>query len=186
MVAPNVRNILRIPGRLVKDPTDLTAAYPHGGTELGIVRDLRWSPGIKTERLSPEEFKTPVAALITDEEPVMACTLRTWDNDLLAAIFPNIQTSQDGDVGLLGKVAGSSHNRPGYDLGNKGFKLLFSPQAVDHHPHLLFYRAVPLFDDTVDLQLSIAEEFGMSLMFVGMPDAQGRTYAKDLRDNLSL
>lgn len=186
MVAPNTRNILKIPGRLVKDPTDLTAAYPHGGTELGIARDCRWSPGIKAEKIVPEEYKTPIAAIVTDEEAVMALVLRTQDKDMIQAAFPNTQLSADNDAGILGKVAGSGHNRAGFDLATKGFKLLFSPQAVDRHPHVLFYNAVPLLDETVELQLSIAEEFGIPLMFLAMPDARGWTYAADLRDNITL
>ncbi len=186
MSAPNVRNILRMPGRLVKNPTNLAADYPHGGTELGVVRDIVWKIGTKTEDLIAEEFGTPVSVIVTQEIAVVACVLRSWDNDMITSVFRNIQTSVQGDVGIKGAVNGSGINRTGYDMVNKGMKLLFSPIAVDHHRHLLLYNAVPMTDESAELQMSIAEEFGMSLMFKALPDSNGRTLAADLRDNLSL
>ena len=186
MSAPRTRDILRVPGRLVLNPTNIAAAYPHGGTELGVCRDVVFRPGIRTERLIAEEYKVPVGLVVTDEEAVLAGVLRTWDNDLINALFQNVQTSGAGDVGILGRVSGAGVNRAGYNLVNKAAKILFSPQAVDHHRHVVLYNAVPMLDETLELQHSIGEEFGLAFMFLATPDPQGRTYTQDLRDNITL
>lgn len=184
MSAPEARNILRIPGRLVKDPTNLSAAYPHGGTELGIVRSIIFKPGLAIERLVAEEFKTTVNAIVTGYEAVLGCVLRSWDNDMLAAVFPNIQTDGFGEVGVLGRV--NAARRAGFDMAELAFKLLFVPIAADQHRWLLLHNAIPLVDETQELRMALSEEYGLSIMFHAAPDSQGRTHTWDLKENISL
>ena len=56
MSTGSVRDVLRVPGKLVINPTDITAAFPHGGTELGLTRDSEMRFGIKTELVHAEEW----------------------------------------------------------------------------------------------------------------------------------
>jgi hypothetical protein len=183
MSAPNVNNIYRSPGRLVKNPTNLSAVYPHGGTELGVVRDMAFKANIKTANMVAEEFGRPVEVLFMGEEAAFAGVLRTWDNDLMAALFYGTQTDTHGDVGLVGNA---KTYRPGYPLTRKGIVLLFSPTAVDRQKHILIYNAVPVVDEAFEMKNSINEEFGCPFFFQAIPDAIGRTYSIDLRANLSL
>ena len=44
MSTPNARDVLHVPGRLVKNPTSLSLVFPHGGTALGIVRAIVFKP----------------------------------------------------------------------------------------------------------------------------------------------
>jgi hypothetical protein len=185
MATPVSRNVIRMPGRLIKDPTSLSSDTP-GGTELGIVRDIYWMPGLKVERLHAEEFGAKIAAPVVEEHAIMACTLRSWDDSMISAVFRNVQTSQYNETGILGKVSGSGVNRAGYDMVNKGFKLFFLPDSPDYHRSLIFYNAVPVVDESLQLQLSISEEFGLSIMFEAFPDSRGWTYAFDMRDALTL
>jgi hypothetical protein len=157
------------------------AAYPHGGTELGIARDMMFKPNIKTRKLIAEEFKSPVEILWVGDEPVMAGVLRTWDNAMISTLFYGTQTSARGDVGIIDTVT-----RPGYPMSRKGITLLFSPLAVDAHKHILIYNAVPVVEEAFEMRVSLAEELGIPFFFQGIPDAYGRTYAVDLRANLSL
>lgn len=186
MSTPRAHDILRVPGRLVKNPTDLAAAYPYGGTELGVVRDIEWSPGIHSEKLHAEEFGLAVGALITHQEGVLAAVLRSWDGDFLSTIFHNIQADEFGEIGVLGRVSGSGINRTGYDEFDKGFKLLFAPFAENHHRFLLLHNAVPLVEDTFKLRLTLADEFGLPVMFYAGADAQGRTFTWDIKENIAL
>ena len=56
MATAATRNILRIPGRLCVGPTDLTTAFPHGGTALGVTRALEFRFGYRTYNATAEEF----------------------------------------------------------------------------------------------------------------------------------
>lgn len=185
MSAPLARNVLRVPGRLVKNPTDLSSAYPYGGTELGVVRDIEFTPGIGTEHLMAEEFKTSVGTIVTGHNAVLACVLRSWDNDMLAAVLPNVQTDAFGEVGVLGRV-GDGFNRAGYDMETQAFKLLFAPFAEEQHRFILLHNAVPLIEESQRMRLVLSEEFGLPLMFYASPDSQKRTFTWDLKANLVL
>lgn len=186
MAAPNVRNIFRLPGRFVKSPTNLAADYPHGGTELGVARNMEFRPGIETQELIAEEWKRPIGVVVTMERAVMAGVLRTWDNSLISSLFHNVQTDSFGEVGIVGQGQGAGINRAGYDLKEKGMVLFFSPHAVDDHRSIIFYNAVPVIEESMKLGLSIKEEFGVPFFFLAMPDRQGRDYKMDLRANLTL
>lgn len=181
MSAPDVSNIYRSPGRLVANPTALMSPYPHGGTELGIARDMMFKPNVKFRKLIAEEFKSPVEVLWTGDDPVMAGVLRTWDNDMISKLFYGTQVSAKGDVGII-----DSGTYPGYPLSRKGIVLLFSPMAVDAHKHILLYNAIPIVEEAFEMKVSISEELGIPFFFQGIPDVYGRTYAVDLRANLSL
>jgi hypothetical protein len=89
VASKNVRNILRFPGRLCKTPTNLAAAFPHGGTELGVVRDMVFRPMVSTTPIHAEEFGRTVEVIVTKESAVFACVLRSYDNDLLSDVFHN-------------------------------------------------------------------------------------------------
>lgn len=186
MSAPQAHHILRIPGRLVKNPTNMSSDYPYGGTELGVIRDIEWSPGIQAEKLHAEEFGLAVGSIITRQEGVMAAVLRSWDNDFLSTVFPNTQADEFGEVGVLGRVSGSGVNRVGYDEFDKGFKLLFAPFAANQHRFLLLHNAVPMIEDTFRLRLTLADEFGLPVIFYAAADSQGRTFTWDVKENLVL
>lgn len=186
MSAPHARNILKIPGKLVADPTDLSTDYPHGGTELGVCRDVVMNFGVFVDFPIAEEFKAPTAAILQEEKPVFACVLRSWDDSMLSKVWHNIQTSAYGEVGIKGTVAGSGIKRAGTNLASRAMKLFFSPHAVDQHRAILLYNVVPMPNESAELQMSIGREFGLALMFRCLPDALGRMYAVDLRANLTL
>lgn len=186
MSAPYARDVLKIPGKLVKTPTNLSTVFPYGGTELGVVRDMAFQIGHKIDVPEAEEFKAPAAILNGGETPVFACVLRSWDNDMISTVWHNIQTSTYSQIGMIGKVSGSGIVRAGANMTDRGIKLLFAPQADDRHPSILLYNAVPLLSEAAELQLSIGREMGLALMFRAMPDSTGRTFAVDQRSNLTL
>jgi hypothetical protein len=183
MVAPNIDNLYRSPGRLVKNPTALQSPYPHGGVELGIARDILFRPKIQTETLIAEEFKTAVEVVFTGQMAVIAGVMRTWDNDMMTTLFYGQQIDSRGNIGLNYNASG---NRAGKALSSKGIVLLFSPMAVDAQKHILIYNAVPVVDEAFEMKVSLAEELGIPFFFQALPDVYGRVYAVDFRANLSL
>lgn len=187
MATANVNNILRVPGRLVKDPSALASAFPHGGTALGLTRDMEFRFGFKTSVVTGEEFGSSVVETIyAGEAVIFAAVLREFDNDALSAIFPNTTTGGSGDEIIEYKPGDNTTNRPGTLLSTKAFKLLFSPRAVDAHPHILIYNAIPAVEEAAMLQASLGHEFGIAVAFHGTPDATGRTYQIGKRADLTL
>lgn len=187
MATRSVRNVIRAPGKLIKDPTNLSAADPYGGTELGVVRNLVFRPGHETEESLGEEFGRVVAATLVAERAVFACVLRSWDNDMLAAVFPNTAAPTKGRFRLVhGRASGGSFNRAGYALDSLAFKLLFVPFAVEEHPALIMYNAVPMVDESAEIQMSIGAEYGLALMFKATPDATGRDYTDGSLSDLAV
>src|SRR5688500_3826453 len=90
MATANVRNILRLRGRLCFNPTNLATAFPHGGTALGLTRSGVFHLGMKTVLNEAEEWGGIVSkAWYAGEKPFLAAVLREFDNDAIGAVFPN-------------------------------------------------------------------------------------------------
>jgi len=187
MATGNVRNILRLRGRLCYGATNLTTDYPHGGTALGLVRDMIFNFGAKTTLSTAEEWGGVVSkAFYTGERPFLAAVLRDFDNDSLNAIFPNTTAgSSSGDRYVTYGPGASGVNRPGYDLTNKQIKLVFSPTAADRHPFIILYYAIPALEETAALNLSLSQEVGIGVAFWGGVDSSGRTYAIGKREDIN-
>ena len=60
MGAPNAMQALRMPGRFCVNPTDLTAAWPHGGTGIGLKVQTRLRLREGFMPIQAEEFSTRV------------------------------------------------------------------------------------------------------------------------------
>lgn len=61
-------------------------------------------------------------------------------------------------------------------MGSRGGVLIFTP-FYSGHPAVKMYFAIPMIDDAAQLQLSMGEEWGLAVSFMGCPDANGRVYA---------
>lgn len=185
MAAASPANILRLRGRLVASPTNLGAAYPHGGTEIGLVRDARFKYGVITQEITAEEYGgTATEAVYAAESAVFAGIARDYDNDMIARLFPNTATGGSGfaRVDHLATDAGRL-------LSSDSIVLLFAPAATNAttgHPHILVYNAVPVLDAAAELQLHAGAEAGVAFVFRCVPDASSRIYAIGRRGDLSL
>lgn len=189
MAAANVQDVLRVPGRLVKDPTDITADFPHGGTELGLTRDAEMRFGIRTALVTAEEWgQQAVESIYAGESAVFAAVLREWDNDAIALMFPNTGTGPTSEANktILGRVSGAGVNRAGYLLSTQSAVILFSPLAVDRHPMVIIRKAIPMVEETSMLSLSLAEELGIGVVWQAIPNATGQVYDIGRREDLTL
>jgi len=94
VATPAVTQALRVPGKLSYGPSDLTSAYPHGGTGLGLVRDIRLTRDVVAERRirATEYGGETVEALVPGQEWVISFLLRGFDNDAISTVFPNTFT----------------------------------------------------------------------------------------------
>lgn len=168
MSSADPRSILKIPGRLVKDPTDLTADFPHGGTELGIVRERVFRVIQRRQIITANEFGLEPAEVIeSGQTAVFACTLRGFDVNAVAQIFPDVVTSTDSGFPVI-RYPGSA--RAGELASGRAFKLLFSPRNTEEHPGFVFYNAIPLMAETMEMDFSADREFGINVVFQAIRD----------------
>lgn len=184
MSAANPVNIARVPGRLVLSPTDLSAAFPHGGTKLGTTRDNEFRPRAVYHEEEAEEWATTSRVFYCGTKAGFACVLRDWDNDALGIIFPETSTGSVTGDKVVSQDVNDNTLRAGRAL--TGYVILWSPLAPISRPALLLYNAVPMLDESIRLQLSIKAEMSPALIFRCLPDSAGRTYAHANIGDLSL
>lgn len=187
MAAPKAHNVRFSSGKVVKDPTNLSIAYPYGGTELGLVGAVLWKPGVKSRQHGAEEWGGAyVESTFIGEVAMLALTLRGFDPDALARVFPNTSTGAvTGRTGIDGKVSGGTVV-PGYRMTGRAFKLLLVPDDIEEDEGIILYSAIPGVEETAAMAQSITEEWGVPVFFLGAPDATGRVYAQKHFDDLVL
>jgi len=157
-----------VPGRLVKGPTNLAAAFPYGGTELGLVRGLWLEPRARHFEVLGEEYgQEPVEVLQLGFSFYVGTLFRAWDNDALTALWPNSAAgSSSGDRVLSwpGTI------RSGDKLSDRAFKMLFVPRDTSNHPSVLVYKAIPVIEDAPQVVHRITAEWRYPASFMALRD----------------
>lgn len=184
MSTPSVLQVLRVPGRLVLNPTDLSTTFPYGGTALGLVRDTVVHIVNGTREITAEEFgNTVTEVVLAGTRLYISCALRAFDNDALAAIFPEASTqSGSGDKGLTYNP--STGIRAGKKLSDMAAKILFAPVDEERDFFVYFPKAIPHPEETAKLELSFEEEIGVDVSFKAIPDATFRVCLIKKRQDL--
>lgn len=188
MATANPRNIRRFRGRLAWNPTDLTTAFPHGGTELGEIRDSIFTFGIQSEEIRAEEWSNvPVEYVYDGSHGALAAVLRSFDDDAISAIFPDTPTgATTGKQIIRGAVSGSGVTLGGKLLSDLSGILAVSPHSPETEEFLVLYNAIPLVDARAQLQYSAGTDVGMAVVFRAAPDASFRQWNIGKRRDLSL
>jgi len=177
-VQEGVQNTFNAQGYLVKDPTDLSAAFPHGGAPLGLYRSVVWKITATRAEITAEEYANlPVELIEGAESIIVAATLREYNQTSLAAVFPStsaggVQRTKTTQRGSLGS--------------DRAIKLLISPLSTEDQPALLIPRAIPLVAEAADIAFHLDEEWGVPVMLMGIPDATGRLYELNTLGNMTL
>lgn len=187
MAAPDVLKALRVPGRIAVAPTDLTTAWPHGGTGLGLVQAVTLKRAqahvpIRAEDFGPVEV---IDELYLGEAYELAFLLRGWDGDGWGQVFPNTFTGSTG--GLVGlRYPGSVY--PGELRGGAAAKVLFTPDDPLRHPAVYFPQAIAVAGETEELYLHRKKELVLKAAFVATRDAAtaGRLAQVQLLEDLTL
>lgn len=173
MATPATRHVRKIPGRLIKDPTNLSAASPYGGTVLGLVRQIYFRPRSTHRPIEAEEWGNLVVDVVHGGVScVMACVLRGYDNDALTSIFLDTATGTPSREKVVRFRA--DNGRAGTLLSAKSMKLLFEPEAPIRHRAIIIREAVPVVMDDTEMALDMTEELGIPVMWYGAPDSSGR------------
>lgn len=186
---PDPRNIIgKVPGKFCVDPTDLTAAFPHGGERLGESHEGRLILEAPKAPLTAEEYGNEVYEVIHGGEAwSIAGTLRSHDPSTYARIFLNAST---GSVSGRPYVEHPGSVRAGAQLSENAVVLCFSPDDKDRHPFVVFYKAIPQTEDTVELALSLGgdeeEGFEVPYVFWATRDDSDRTMVCAPRADITL
>lgn len=148
--------------------TDLTAAWPHGGTGLGLTSSIYLKvPGAYAPILR-EEDNAPDRVIYLGGPLVLGGRLENWDNDVLANVFPS-STTVNGDRVLQWPGSGT---QPGGAISPLS-KLVVTPEDPTK-PGVIIYSAVPLVQNAEEIRLSAKSFLFVPVVFLAIPDSNGR------------
>lgn len=173
-------------GFLVKDPTDLTAASPYGGTILGVTGEHVYRPGFKYRAIVAEEWGVPHEVMYLGEAPVFAAIVRNYDADMLGTLFPLTATGASSGKKVVKHDVNAAATRAGIKLSANAHKLLFVPESVRTQPAVYFPNAVPLVDGDAALRLRRNAVGGIGCLWIALPDTNGRPHEVGLLEDLTL
>ena len=184
MAIARADNILRIPGRLVADPTDLTIAFPFGGTALGMASDVIWRPNAQRAEIRAEEDGGSIADhLKMGESPQLGMFIRGFDPDMIPKVFDGSSVSTKTKEAQIDYPADAA---PGRLASAASIKLLYAADNFEDHLSLLLYNAYALLEEVSELRFSRKTEFGVPVLFHGIRDATNRVYQLRLMEDLVL
>lgn len=170
----DIARVLRVPGRLVINPsasTFATGEFPFGGVPIGRSRMAVLEPLSKGYRVEAEGLGRASDSLRGDQRFVFACFLRGWDNSSLAMAFPDMAEEGATQHQVLSAPGG---RLTGASALARGVVLLYCPDDTIHAPGVLIRNAVPTWGSGAELLLRRTEELGLSLTFECVRDAEGR------------
>lgn len=177
-------NVLRVPGRLIANPTDVKIASPFGGTELGMVSDVIFRPNLRRKEIHAEEHGGEIVDFVkAGQAPQLGAFVRGFDKDMVLQIFEGSSASAKTDQA---KVDYPTDAAPGTLGSAKGFKLLYAPDNTERHPAILLYNAIPLLEEVSEIRFALKTEFGIPVLFYGVRDVTNRVYQMQLMEDLVL
>lgn len=187
MAVPSAAQALKVRGRFAWNPTDLSTAYPHGGTALGLVRAPELRVRAATHVVRAEEHGgIPVDAVYAGEEYLVGAVLSGWDKDALTAVFLDTVAGATTGRMIVRSRPNTDDVRAGTLVSSKAGILYFSPFAAQH-PGVLVYKALPMLVEQTTWSFNLAEEFGIAVVWLAVPDDDGNPVIEvGLREDLSV
>lgn len=172
MAAGNPVRVIRAPGRLVVNPTDLTTSYPYGGTEVGLTKTVAVKPLGDPYRVMSEGRGEITDYLEGDTRWVVGFYLRGFDDDALLLLHP--------DFAEVGEITGHTSFRvpargvPGASALPRARKLLYVPDDPINVPAVAIFRGIPDFDNGAEISFQRKQEFGMAMAVECLRDSANR------------
>ena len=191
MASPNVANALRVPGRLSYGATNLAADYPHGGTALGLTRQVAVKQFGRYVNITAEEFGSEVVdRLWTGDNWIMVAILEAMDNDAIRALFRNTTAGATSSDRVIVHPQTASPIRPGASLATPNplvfTPLVFTPNDLRLNPMVVFFRALPEVPFDMSMELGLDRNLHIAMRFTAIRNSAGRSVAIGKREDLSL
>lgn len=183
MAAGSITRVIRAPGRLVVGPTNLAAAYPYGGTEVGKTKFVSVQPIRGLFRVESEGLGDATDILESSLRYVFSCFVRGWDDDAVAQFFSGSYSAGSVSGHALFLEPGSM---PGKSAYSRGLKLLYVPDDPIHVPAVLVYCAIIDWSDSAEIALQRGEEFGIPVAAECLRDANSRIIQIGMLSDLTL
>ena len=159
-----LHNVGRLSAALEGQTFNFSSAYPHGGTALGLVRDVQLRRTEGRELIVAEEFGVEVVdELYTGEAWLLAFALRGYDNDAVGALFPN--TSTGSKAKRKGIVYPGDTVSPGTLKAASAVSVLFTPDDAANHPAVYLPNAIPEISEELEVNLGRSSEWLMTCGF---------------------
>lgn len=173
MVAGNVANIRRVPGRVVINPTDLQAEYPYGGIEVGRTNLHVILPLGEQFLVRDEGLGEIVDVLEGNLEYVFTCFMRGWDDDAVRLIHSGqYQRGETTQRALFNEPGGTT---PGVSALSRAVTFLLVPDDPVRTPGLIIYRGVPDWASGAEIAFQRNEDLGLAISLQCVRDTAGRT-----------
>jgi len=155
--------------RIVLDPTNTGAAYPHGGTEIGLFAEVRWYPGWVSPSISAEEYGGAVAKRFPRAiNPRLVCLARGWDVELMQRLTGGSVASGRAKVAGDGSAGSPTTNYKVLCVGSgTGDIAVYIPVAE------------VLWDETVEVHYRMDREFTHAIVFGAV---EGKFQVAELQD----
>ena len=189
MGVPNVAFALRAPGRLSYGATSLATAYPHGGTALGLTRQVAVKQFGRYADITAEEFGSEVVdRLWTGDNWIMVAILESFDNDAIKNIFRNTVIGGTSSDRVVVHPQTVNPVRPGSSIATAAplTPLVFTPLDMLLNPMVVFYRALPEVLSDMSMELGLDRNLHVAMRFTAIRNSAGRSVAIGKREDLSL
>lgn len=184
MSLPDLTRVLNSPGKLCYGPTDLSIAFPHGGTAIGSIYKCGVTHIDTRREIKDESMGSEVHDIIwCGENWALSAILREYNNEGISLLFNN---SAPGGFTQRAVVSSPGSNRPGMLYSARAVVLLFSPLDADRLPAVIFYKAVPLPEESARMALAMSERLEIPAVFLALRDATNRIASWGLLKDLSL
>jgi len=156
-------------GRLAYGCTDLTAAWPHGGTGLGTIGQVYLVPQKRWAPLDQEETNSPSEVLWLGGPVVVGLTIEGWDDAAIAVLHPN--TAASGGRAIV--------EWPGSDVVPGAAvptitNVVFTPWDTTNGKGFVLYKVAPVPDTNAELFFASGRYLEQACLLIGLPDASER------------
>lgn len=188
--------IRRVPCRVAVGCTDLTAAWPHGGTGIGVVREpILQRYGGSWPATMEAYGGIPVEYLEAGEAWGVGGVIRTLDDDMLAKVFGNTAAGSVTQRRVV-TVGPTQTVRAGNWMSERSFTVVLTPEGATHAksatapdvdaPLVVLYRVLPVMGDPLQIALTRTGDVGIRFAWMGIPDSSSRTMRMGRRADLAL
>ena len=175
MAVETIENLMTVPGSLCINPTNLSLAFPHGGTSLGYVDEKELLPGMATAKLTAEEFGIMVVEeLDLGRSWVYGAIVRGWDDDAYSTLFPGTSTGLSSGRTFVSETKTSP--RQGLLLSANSVILCFSPDDLARHKMVVFHQAIPKLAETASINQKLRVEERIACVFQAIPNTSNNRY----------
>jgi hypothetical protein len=184
-----IQNAMDVPGRLAFGCTDLTAAWPHGGTGLGFMGTVFVDLDSPVYPVRAMEYGGEIVDEIAQGGNVMIRAVLRDDDP--HAIEQAALNSAEGTVTQMRGIEHPGSNAAGYFYSTRGTVVVFTPESVidgndDQHDMVVFFNALPRLQEAASIAMHARAERQYPIAFRGIRDSSGRIYQIKRRADLSL